>query len=189
MRRVVINHCWTGTSASAWYPDVARRLRARGFEVSVPDLPDTDNPVAAAWCHALRLTVGTPGEDLVLVGHSLGGANVLRYLESLDDRERVGAVVLVAGLTHDLGIPELRGFYERPFDYARIARRARRFFAILSDNDPYATPHPRVHAEVFERELGAQLTIVPGGGHFSPREGRTELDEVVARVQEAAELR
>jgi predicted alpha/beta hydrolase family esterase len=188
VKRVILSHCWTGNSKSAWYPSVAKELRALGLDVVVPDLPNTDNPVLRDWVDALRESVSTPGDDVVLVGHSLGCANILHYLDTLSEGERVAAVVFVAGVTDDLGFRELKGFFEHPFDYARIKGRAGKFYAIHSDNDPYAKPHFMKHAEVFLRELRAQITIVPGGGHFSPSQGCTVLPEAVYRVMEAIRL-
>jgi hypothetical protein len=44
MKRAVILHCWGGKSDYAWYPWAKTELEKQGYQVTVPDMPNTDNP-------------------------------------------------------------------------------------------------------------------------------------------------
>jgi len=186
MKRVILCHRWGGTPDSIWYPSVARALEAEGFRVSLPAMPEPDVPELGRWLPALAARVGHPDERTFLVGHSLGCATILRYLEGLDGAERVGGVVLVAGFAEDRINPEVRSFFVTPLDLARAKAKAGGFVAIHSDDDPAAAPDHLQHALRFLRELSAKLIVIPGGGHFSVGEDTRDLPEVVHAVRELA---
>jgi predicted alpha/beta hydrolase family esterase len=66
-----------------------------GTAVRYPRLPDEANPTFAAWGKALRAALGDLTDGDVLVGHSVGGAMLLRVLaEGIGLRP--GALVTIA---------------------------------------------------------------------------------------------
>jgi len=164
MPKAVIVHCWEGNPNHCWYPQTRKELEAAGFEVSVPAMPDTEHPALGAWLPTLAATVGSPGEDTHLVGHSIGCATIMRYIEAFKPGERVGTVVLVAGFTHNLGYGELDSFFETPLDFKKIRSGANRFVLIHSDDDPYV---PMSEGERLKKELGATLVTKHTMKHFS----------------------
>ena len=168
MSAVVVSHAYDSNATSAWYPSVRARLEPLGHTVSVPDLPEPQAPRPAAWVGGLaeRTSAAPPGET-VLVGHSIGGVNVLRFLEQHPlDRGVFGGVVLVATPAHEVGYAALAEFFDGPFDWTRIARAARRFSVLVAADDPVLTADPFEHAAIFVRELNATATVLPHGGHF-----------------------
>lgn len=151
MKQVIIVHCWGGNPNHCWYPQTKRELKTHGFEVLVPAMPETENPKLNRWLPKLREIAGAPNEDLYLVGHSLGCATIMRYLESLKLGERIAGAVFVAGFTDNI-------------DLATIKTKANQFVAINSDDDPYV---PLKYGYILEKELGAKLIIKHKMGHFS----------------------
>lgn len=183
MKRVVIVHCWAGVPDSRWYPSVKSSLEKEGFEVVVPEMPDTDHPRPDTWLAKLIQVIGEPDEDLYLVGHSVGVVTILRYLEKLPGGFKIGGVVSVAGYTDGLENIELiedksvlPTFFVPPLDYEKIKRSAKKFVAIYSDNDPYVDPK---YAEILKDKLGAELIFKKGFGHFSEPDG--DGDSVVVK--------
>lgn len=186
MKKVIIVHCWEGYPEYCWYPWVKGELEAKGFEVSVPAMPDTDNPRVDTWVPKLKEVAGEPNEEVYLIGHSIGCATILRYLETLDENQKVGGVVLVAGFSEDIGYDEIKNYFETPIDLEKIkTKSARGFWAIHSDDDPYVDLK---FADIFERELGAKKIIKEGMKHFSGaiegEESCTKLPEVVEGILE-----
>lgn len=183
MKKAVIVHCWSGNPEYCWYPYAKRELEAKGFEVKVPAMPDTDTPNLAKWLPVLKEAVGIPDENTFLIGHSVGCMTVLRYLESLAPGQKVGGVVLVAGYTYDLGFEELKNFLTTPIPFDQIKERANHFVAIHSDNDQYV---PLASADVFRERLGAEIIIKHAMNHFAgPQDGEpicAELPDVVESV-------
>ncbi|MBI5732754.1 alpha/beta hydrolase [Candidatus Jorgensenbacteria bacterium] len=183
MRKAVIIHCWDGYPTYCWYPKVKSELEAFDFTVEVPAMPETNSPALSRWLPTLTEAVGSPNENLYLVGHSVGCITIIRYLESLKDDQNVGGVVFVAGFTDDLGYKELSNFFETSINFPKIKTRSKSFVAIHSDNDPYVSLK---HGEIFKTELGAELIIKHAMQHFSgPRDDEkscTSLPDVTEAI-------
>lgn len=181
MKKAVIVHCWDGYPNYCWYPQTKKELEAKGFEVFVPEMPETATPKLSLWLPKLREVISAPDKDLYLIGHSAGVITILRYLESLEQNQKVGGVVLVAGFTDDLGYPELRNFFEKPIDFEKIKSSAKYFVAIHSDNDPYVALK---FSDIFKEKLGAEVIIKQNMRHFS---GAVDNEESCTSLPDVAE--
>ena len=139
MKKVIICHCWGGKSEYRWYPKTKNELELLGFEVIVPSFASTDYPSLHEWLSTLQSIAPNPNENLFLIGHSLGAPLILRYLEGLKTRQRVGGVVFVAGFASDLGSDfyAISNFFEKEFDFEKIKNHCNKFVYIASINDPY----------------------------------------------------
>lgn len=93
-RRAIIFHGTGAEPGWIWYPWLADRLRARGYDVETPHHPGTNVEPIAEFLPRM-LATHTFSEDTVLVGHSGGAALLLAVLERLD--VTVAQAVLVAG--------------------------------------------------------------------------------------------
>jgi len=185
MRRAVIVHCWGGNPNYAWYPWVKKELEKEAYTVTVPSMPDTDMPKEVLWVPKLKEIIGTPDEDLVLIGHSIGCATIMRYLESLGEDQKVGKVIFVAGFTDDLGFEEIKNFFQSPINKEKIKKSVKLgIVAIQSDNDPYV-PFSKFK-ETLEAAFDAKVVVKHGAGHMSgpvDNEGSClELPEVIAEA-------
>lgn len=78
--------------------DSVVKISEAGIKVVIPSMPDIDHPDFINWLPFFSEAVGEVGEDDILVGHSIGRATVLRFLESLNEGQKVGGVVMVACL-------------------------------------------------------------------------------------------
>ena len=164
MKKAVIVHCWSGYPEYCWYPQTKKELEAEEFKVEIPAMPQTHTPKLSLWLPKLKETIGKTDKDLYLIGHSAGCITILRYLEQLDENEKVGGVVLVAGFTDDLDYKELMNFFQTPIDFAKIKSKAKKFVIIASDDDPYV---PIKYADVLSKNLGPDKIIRHKMGHFS----------------------
>lgn len=162
--RAIIVHCWGGDPEYCWYPHVKKELEAKGFQVQVPALPDTDTPNLSKWLPVLERVVGQPDEELYLIGHSAGVITILRYLEKLNPDQKIGGVIMVAGFTDNLGFTELKNFFTTEIQFVKIKHQAKYFVAIQSDDDPYV---PLKHGDILKEKLGAELIIKHHAKHFS----------------------
>jgi uncharacterized protein len=192
MKRAIIVHCWEGYPEYCWYPWVKKELEARGFQVDVPAFPETEKPELKKWLPMLTEIAGKPDEGLFLIGHSLGSATIMRYLENIDEDEKVGGVVFVAGFS-DINNPklefeEIKNFFETPIDLEKIKNKSKNgFIAIHSDDDPYVDLK---YADIFKEKLGAEIIIKHGMKHFSGaiegEESCVELPDVVQSIDKLA---
>jgi len=177
MNKAVIIHCWGGKPNSRWYPWVKTELEKLNFNVEIPQMPDTDNPNLDKWLSKLDETIiqlGGPDETLFLIGHSLGCITAMRYLENLPKDIKVGALIMVAGFTDDLGDldqieDQLKSFFDKEIEFEKIKNSVKnQIVAIHSDNDPYVDLK---HADVFKKKLEAKVIIKHNMGHFSEPDG------------------
>lgn len=162
-KKVIIVHCWDGYPDYCWYPQTKRELEEKGFEVIVPEMPETNVPKLSLWLPTLQ-KIAEPHENLYLVGHSAGVITILRYLEQLPKGKKIGGAILIAGFTDDLGFDELKNFFTTPIDFEKIKSKANSFVAIHSDNDPYVDVK---YGKIFKEKLGADFIIKQNMGHFS----------------------
>lgn len=183
MKRVNIIHCWGGVPDYCWYPWLKKELEAKGFEVRVPAMPDTDFPKQKLWIPKMHEVIGDPSEDLILVGHSIGCISILRYLETLKEGQKIGGAVFVAGFTDDLGFDEIKNYFETPIDFEKVKSHCAKFVAIHSDNDSYV---PLQQADILNEKLGADVIIKHEMGHFSgsvdDEKSCTELPDALEAV-------
>jgi valyl-tRNA synthetase len=63
-----------------WFPWLRDNLIANGHSVIIPEMPDAHLPNYQAWKREFEFNVPVLDESTILVGHSAGGAFLVRYL-------------------------------------------------------------------------------------------------------------
>lgn len=186
-KHVVIVHGYKGRSETNWKPWLRQELEAKGMKVDVPEMPSTEHPIAFEWMTMLAKTVGEPTQDAYLIGHSLGCITILRYLETLNEGQKIGGAILVAGFgerfpkyqsgSHDT-------FLDHTLNWSHIKDHCNYFVAIHSDDDPGVNVE---QLDLFEDKLGAKVLREHGFGHFGSADGVFEIplvrDELLAMVE------
>ncbi|MFI1369434.1 RBBP9/YdeN family alpha/beta hydrolase [Streptomyces griseochromogenes] len=189
MSTTIVSHGFGMTNQDHWYPYLRDELGAAGHRVRVPQLPEPQAPQADAWLKALTAeTAVSPAADTVLVGHSLGGVNVLRLLEKhdVDAEGPYAGVVLVASMAGEVGYDALAGFFEPDFEWPRIRRAARTFRILHAADDPVTGAATGEHIMRFVTELGATATVTATDGHFpSTGASRLQLPEAIRLVNDS----
>jgi predicted alpha/beta hydrolase family esterase len=174
MTRVIIVHGFRGKPNTNWKPWLKAKLEEFGVPTEIPEMPNTDSPIAHDWVQKLSHTIGQPDDDTYLVGHSLGCITILRYLESLGEGQKIGGCVFVAGFTgrfekynggHDT-------FFDHELDWEAIASHCDTFVAFHSDNDTNVEPG---QLNLFKEKLNAKTVLVEGMGHFGSADGAYEV--------------
>ena len=189
MKRIFIVHGWDGNPEEGWFPWLKKELEAKGFEVSVPQMPKPSEPKIEAWVPHLSKIAGEVDEDTFFVGHSIGCQTILRYLESLSVDKKVGGAAFVAGwvtlmnLETDEEKEIASPWLTTPIDFEKVKQHTKKFFAVFSDNDEVV---PQENKRLFEERLSAQIAIEHNKGHFSGSDGVTELPIVLEKILELA---
>ncbi len=187
MKKAYLIHRWGGDSESDWYGWVKKELEKKGVEVTVFDMPDSDNPKIEKWVKYLEQKINTDDldEHTYFIGHSVGCQTILRYLEKLHKHKRIGGCVLIAPWFNliNLDSEELKiahPWVNTTVDFSRIMDHCNNFLAIFSDNDPY------VHldeVEKFKRFLGAKVMIKSKKGHFTEDDDVHRIPEIIRFVK------
>ncbi len=180
-KRVIIIHGWEGGPDKDWMPWANKELTKLGYQVIIPEMPDTNHPKIGPWVEKVAETVGKPDEDTILVGHSIGCQTILRYLQTLHKGQMFDKVIFIASWVSltplSLRTKEereiVKPWYDTPIDFAKAKTHANSFTAVFSDNDQYVPLQE--NRKVVEKNLGARIIIEKGMGHFSEDAGVTKL--------------
>lgn len=173
-------HGWNGAPNEGWRPWLGHQLDGKA-DVYNLSMPHPAYPQVSEWVHFLTRAVNRPDKQTILIGHSLGCIAILRYLESFQADERIGAAYLIAPFSDDLGIPELSNFFQHMIHWEDIKKRADRFIAIFSDNDPIIN-HEQYEV-IFKSKLQAEVILAHNMRHFSGDEGVNEFPELLYHLQ------
>lgn len=175
-KRVFIVHGWGGFPEEGWFPWLKKELEKKGFFVSVPKMPNTMKPKIKSWVSHLEKQVGKVDKNTFFVGHSIGCQTILRYLEKLSNKEKIGGAIFVAGWISLTPIATrtkeekkiVKPWLETPIDFAKIRKATKNFVAFFSDNDPYV---PLANIKTYETKLHSDIIIVKKKGHLSGEDG------------------
>lgn len=188
-KRVFIIHGWEGDSKEGWFPWLKKELEARGYAVTAPDMPDTENPKIETWVPYLAELVGEADKNTYFVGHSIGCQTIMRYLETLPAGQKAGGCIFVAGWFYLNNLeedeePVAEPWLTTPIDFQKVKRVCGKFKVILSDNDFFGAVEE--NRKDFEEKLGAEVIVEHNRGHFSGGDGVAELPSALQAILDLA---
>lgn len=177
---VFLIHGAYGNPNENWFPWLRRELEELGYEVFAPAFPTPENQTLENWLKVFQKYEHLVDPDSIFVGHSLGCAFILNFLDRT--RKCVKAVYLVAGFISPIGKEKFdrlnESFYDE-LDWEKLRGQAK-YFVYASDNDPYV---PLENENELARKLGAKFVMVKGAGHFNKKSGYTKFKRLVEEVK------
>ena len=177
MKKVFIVHGFEGSPNGGWRPWLMGELAKHEIYACALSMPSPEKPVRAEWEGEIaRHVERNAGDELFLVGHSLGVPAVLRYVMTMPADCRLAGAVLVSGPCQPVKNAKIAEFLKEPFDFAVIKSRIRKIAVIHGDDDPLV---PLAHAEKLSKELGAKLIVIKNGGHLNGASGWYALPEAL----------
>lgn len=178
--RVILVHGYKSGPELNFLPWLTMELRAKGFDVVCPQLPEPENPDPDAWTKALLEVAAPLDKDTIIVGHSLGGAAALKLLEAAEARTTPHALVLIATpwMIRD---EKFRGFFMSELDFEVLMWRASKIVVVHAKDDAII---PFEHGKRLAAALHARLVDPDEGGHFQGAEYPVILDTICAVADE-----
>lgn len=185
MKKVFIIHGWGGSPEEAIHKWLKRELQIKNFEVHAPQMPNADAPKISSWVDELKKLAPNPDEDTYFIGHSIGCQTILRYMESLPEKTKVGGVILLAPWVNLLDTayenPEeekiiAAPWLNTPINWVKIKSHTNKFVTIFSDDDFCV---PLSDKEIFRENLGAKIIVEHNKGHFTEETGITSVLSVL----------
>jgi predicted alpha/beta hydrolase family esterase len=164
----LILHGLEGSGPAHWQTWLAEQLRARGEQVSYPDLPEPSDPQPDAWREAVEAELGDLDKPVVLC-HSLACLLWLRL--AADAEEPLAASVLLVAPPRLPDLAPVARFEPDGVAAADVRRAAGETLMVCSDNDPYCPPGA-VAAYAEPLEIAAH--VISGAGHLNPETGYGE---------------
>jgi predicted alpha/beta hydrolase family esterase len=185
MKKIYIVHRWEGGSLDDWRPWLKTELEKKGYEVFVPDMPDTEVPVIEKWVNKLSEVVGTPDSETYFIGHSIGCQTILRYLQTINTK--VGGALFVAGwfnlenLEDEEVVEIARPWIETLVDIEKIKDVLPKSILLISKDDPYGAFEENVE------KFGQFVThscVFDHAGHFTEEEQPEIVGQFENLIQE-----
>jgi leucyl-tRNA synthetase len=129
----VLLHGYKGSPDTNFFPWLKKELESRGYGVSVPKLPDTNNPKIMEQVEYV-LENCKFNENTVLLGHSLGSVVALKVLESL--KKPIKKLVLAAGLVDPNSKDKTYiNSFDWKFDFNKIKNNVKEILILKDIND------------------------------------------------------
>lgn len=154
-----------GEGAYAWdmpLIDALRMQLGEGYEVHFPRMPREENPNYQDWAHEMEHVLASLHGPVILLGHSLGGSIILKYLSEHDIGSKFLALLLVS--VPFWGEPEWEAEeFQLDPRFAASLKSVKRMFFYHSKDDPVV---PFQHLSVYRKHLPAAFVrTFDGAGH------------------------
>jgi predicted alpha/beta hydrolase family esterase len=146
------------------------------FEVFAPLMPNPSNAQYEEWKIWFGRILGLMNDGVILIGHSLGGVFLPKYLSENESPKKIKAVILVAApFDNEGGTEKLASFaLKKPLD--GFARQAGEIHLFHSKDDPCV---PFAQLAKYQKSLPtAQAHIFENRGHFR-QENFSEMVDLV----------
>jgi predicted alpha/beta hydrolase family esterase len=187
-KQVLFLHGWTNRRPEGnWQRLAAVALRQQGHQVHYPQLPSPDQPRFAEWAEVAlnelaQIAEANRGEEVVVIGHSLGAVTWLKLVSEGLAPSLVSRVLLVAPADPELLI-DIPDFILDVAAAAPAVRAVANTLVVGSDEDPW---QPNGIEATFSTPLDVPVVVVPGARHFSLSDGYGEWVGVINWVNDPA---
>ncbi len=173
---ILILHGIKGKAGDHWEQWLHDELQKKGHTVIMPTLPNAYHPDRNEWLQTIK---PIHPNGLVIIGHSLGVATALDFIEQ--SPVKIKALISVAGVGFDYG-SELNSYFmkEKQIDFAQVKEHLEKSSVIYGDNDPYV-PQKTLHD--LADALGVTPEIIPDGGHLNTDAGYTTFAHLLEIIE------
>ncbi|GEM_PF-943762 len=175
--KIVLLHGWGGSKDERFFVWLDGELTKLGHTVLRFNFPDTDSPNQEEWVKEIHKQVGYVNGKTILVGFSLGGVAILRFLEGLDEDAALAGVYLLGTPSTDMGYPELADFFKTAFDWSQINSVCHNFKVYSSTNDEVV---PAENGLTLAAKLNTSVRSINNAWHFNLE----KLPEVLVDINE-----
>jgi len=181
MNKVFLIHGFEGSPNGGWRPWLMTKLNEHDVWAYSLSMPNPEKPILKEWLDEIKRQIEkNKNDNIYLVGHSLGGTAILRYLEICDEKNIKGAI-LVSTPSEKNQLREIDNFLETDFDYETIKRQVKNIVVINGDDDPYV---PTLSAKHVAQETDGKLILIPNGKHLNDSSGFRDLPECLNALLE-----
>jgi predicted alpha/beta hydrolase family esterase len=149
-----------------WEADLEKKLQSK-FEIIRPRMPLQDNAKYRDWKILFERYVPLLKKDYILIGSSLGGIFLARYLSENKIPKRALSVFLVcAPFDDDSPVEDLVGGFELKNDISLLTKNTKNLHLLFSKDDDVV---PVSHAEKYRKKLPEAHIVIykDKKGHFT----------------------
>ena len=148
------------------------------YQVLAPDMPDPNHPRYLAWRNQIAQELDKLDADVLLIGHSLGGSMLLKYLAEGTYQKPIAGMFLVA--VPYWGKQDWELEYAAPDDFASHLPPIRHLFLYHSRSDEEV---PFASLLRYQEQLPQATVRVLDGKQHSFTEGLPLLAQDIKRLE------
>jgi len=174
-QKVILVHGYNTTPNGAWFPWLMGEIKKLAVFAVALDMPTPAIPIQTEWVAEIARAVDRhAGSEVHLVGHSLGVAAILDYLQSAGAKPVKGAVFVSGRIAPGANLATV-GFYQN-FEYQKIRSMVGGAVVIHATDDDIV---PYDEGVTLSRELGVPLVTLESGKHLGGSQGVFTLPSVL----------
>jgi predicted alpha/beta hydrolase family esterase len=185
-KKVIILHGAYGYPDENWFGWLKSELVLQGVSCEVPAFPTPAGQSLQGWLEVFKETAARLDEKTILIGHSLGAAFLLRWLEL--NPVQLRASILVGAFLGAVGIPRFdeinQDFFVKAFDWELLRKCSKEFFCYQGSNDPYVS---KAMFDFIADQLQARRILVAQGGHLNAAAGYRQFPLLLNHVNQLLE--
>ncbi|MDD5639366.1 MAG: alpha/beta fold hydrolase [Candidatus Pacebacteria bacterium] len=182
MKKVLIIHGLNGNPNGGWRPWIMSELQKMDIFSFSLAMPNPDNPILIEWLKEIdRYIKRYENDEIFLIGHSLGGLAILRYLEKYS-QNNIKGIVLVAtpcNFYEKDNKKNIFSFFKNKINWEILKTRKLKATIIQGDDDPTV---PISDGKEIAKKLAAKLIIIPNGKHLNGSAGFVKLPECLEAI-------
>ncbi len=149
------------------------------FEVFLPKMPNVTNVRYEEWKIYFEKALNLLKNDSILIGHSLGGIFLAKYLDENKPTKDIKATILVASPFDDKDLSESLAEFSLDSQLENFKKYAGKIYLVQSKDDPVV---PISQLEKYKKLLPeAEVLILDGMGHFKI-ENFPELVDLIENI-------
>ncbi|MDP1718922.1 MAG: alpha/beta hydrolase [bacterium] len=149
------------------------------FEVILPKMPNKLNAKYLEWKIWLEKFIPYLESEIILIGHSLGGIFLAKYLSESKFPKKILATFLVSAPYDDKDYADSLADFQLPENLNLLSEQGGKIFLFHSQDDPYV---PFSDLQKFQKGLnGATSKVFTDRGHFN-QEKFPELVETIKSI-------
>jgi predicted alpha/beta hydrolase family esterase len=181
MKYAIIFHGTEGHPQENWIPWLKDQLEKFDYDVIVPQFPTPKNQNPQAWFAVFKNYEKYLNPNTILIGHSCGGAFLLRVLEKIGVQIKAAVFVAASAGIKPIKYYEVdRPFVEKPFDWNKIRNSSSNFFVFHSEDDPLICIE---NGEKIAQEIGVDLIRLKDAGHFNKAAGYVKFELLLEKLK------
>lgn len=179
---VIITHGSYGYPEENWFGWLKNKLAEEGIVCQVPAFSTPLNQHLNTWLMEFQKTATFINSHSILIGHSLGAAFILRWLER--NHISVQAVILVGafiGTIEDERFDIInQSFFQMPFNWEKLKKNSHYFISYYGTDDKYVK---RDQYDSIAQSLNARKIIIANAGHFNSEAGYSHFPQLLSLIR------
>ncbi|GGY76869.1 alpha/beta hydrolase [Cellvibrio zantedeschiae] len=167
-----------GGQGSAPFVEQLRRDLGAAYKISFPIMPAPSKPSYLRWKYELKNLLHGESSPKILIGHSLGGSVLLKYLSELPDKISASGLFIVAAPFWGSENWTLDEFLLRD-DFAKSLPKSLKIFLYHSKDDDMV---PFSHLDYYRKAIPQAEVRELDTGEHSFKKGLPELTRDIQKL-------